>query len=112
MYKRQLLGDKGLSHLATLNHEAAMSTADRLCNIDGLEILNETYFNEFTVRLPKPAGPLVETLAQKKILAGVPIRRLYPNREDFDNLMLVNATELTSDSDINLLAESISEELS
>ena len=89
-----------------------MSTADRLCNIDGLEILNETYFNEFTVRLPKPAGPLVETLAQKKILAGVPIRRLYPNREDFDNLMLVNATELTSDSDINRLAESISEELS
>ena len=107
-----LLGEKGLSHLATLNHEAAMSTADRLCNIDGLEILNETYFNEFTVRLPKPAGPLVETLAQKKILAGVPIRRLYPNREDFDNLMLVNATELTSDSDINRLAESISEELS
>lgn len=107
-----LLGEKGLSHLATLNHEAAMSTADRLCNIDGLEILNETYFNEFTVRLPKPAGPLVETLAQKKILAGVPIRRLYPNREDFDNLMLVNATELTSESDINRLAESISEELS
>ncbi len=106
-----LLGEKGLSHLATLNHEAALSTADKLRNIDGLEILNETYFNEFTVRLPKPAGPLVETLARRKILAGVPIRRLYPDREDFDNLLLVNATELTSSSDIDLLTESISEEL-
>ncbi len=107
-----LLGGKGLSHLAALNHEATLSTADKLSNISGLEILNETYFNEFTVRLPKPAGPVVETLAKKKILAGIPIRRLYPNREDFDNLLLVNATEITNESDINLLAESISEELS
>jgi len=107
-----LLGEKGLSHLATLNHEAALSTAEKLGNIDGIEVLNESYFNEFTVRLPKPAGPLVETLAQKRILAGIPIRRLYPDREDFDNLLLVNATETVNSSDINLLAESISEELS
>ncbi|MEE2694378.1 MAG: aminomethyl-transferring glycine dehydrogenase subunit GcvPA [Pseudomonadota bacterium] len=107
-----LLGEKGLSHLATLNHEATISTADQLTDIKGVEILNESYFNEFTVRLPKPAGPLVENLARKKVLAGIPIHRLYPDRQDFKNLLLVNANELTSQSDIEMLANGIVEELS
>ena len=82
-----LLGEEGLRRLATLNHESAISTATQLETLKGVEVLNEGYFNEFTVKLPSPAAPLVETLAQKNILAGVPVTRLYPGREDFENLM-------------------------
>ena len=106
-----LLGEQGLRRLAALNHEAAMSTADQLSQISGIEVLNESYFSEFTVRLPGPAALLVETLAKNKVLAGVPIRRLYPEREDFNNLLLVNANETTTATDIELLVESISKEL-
>jgi len=106
-----LLGEQGLRRLAELNHEAAISTADQLSKISGIEVLNESYFSEFTVRLPGPAAPLVETLAKKKVLAGVPIRRLYPDRQDFDNLLLVNANETITATDIELLVESISQEL-
>ena len=106
-----LLGEQGLRRLAALNHEAAISTAEHLSQISGVEVLNENYFSEFSVRLPGPAAPLVEALAQKKVLAGVPIRRLYPNREDFNNLLLVNANETTTSTDIELLVESISKEL-
>ena len=107
-----LLGEQGLQHLALLNHEAAMATADQLNQISGVEVLNENYFNEFTVRLPRPAEPIIEYLAEKNVLAGVPISRLYPHREDFDNLLLVNATEMTRESDIELMTKSVSEALS
>ena len=107
-----LLGEQGLRHLALLNHEAAMATADELTKINGVEVLNEHYFNEFTVRLPSPAAPIVEYLAKKDVLAGVPMTRLYPDRRDFDNLLLVNATEITTDSDIGLLTARLTEALS
>jgi len=106
-----LLGEKGLRRLAALNHEAAISTADQLSKISGIEVLNESFFSEFTVRLPGPAAPLVETLAKQKVLAGVPISRLYPSRKDFNNLLLVNANETTTATDIELLVKSISKEL-
>jgi glycine dehydrogenase subunit 1 len=106
-----LLGEEGLRRLATLNHEAAIATAEQLSRISSIEVLNQNYFSEFTVRLPVPAAPLVESLTKKKVLAGVPIRRLYPNRKDFDNLLLVNANETTTEFDIDLLVESISKEL-
>ena len=45
-----LLGEAGLRKLARLNHEAACKTADALQKIDGVELINKTYFNEFTFK--------------------------------------------------------------
>jgi len=44
----------------------------------GVEVLNVSFFNEFTVRLGKPATAVVERLAERGILAGVPLRALLP----------------------------------
>ena len=52
--------------------------ADRVAALPGVTLLNDSFFNEFTVRLPKPAAPVVEALAGKRILAGVPASRLLP----------------------------------
>src|SRR4051795_10307987 len=60
-----LLGEAGLKRLARLNHAHAVKLADQLKTVKGVEVLNETFFNEFTVKLSKPAAQVVEQLADK-----------------------------------------------
>src|SRR5262249_47397646 len=72
-----LLGEAGLTRLAAINHAKAAQLADRLAKVAGVSVVSDTFFNEFTVRLPKPAADVVEVLAKRRILAGVPASRLY-----------------------------------
>ncbi len=102
-----LLGEAGLGRLAALNHEAAIETAEALANLPGVSVLNDTFFNEFTVRLPVPAAPLVEKLAADGILAGVPVSRLLPNA-GLDDLLLVAVTETSTADDRAALVAAIS----
>src|SRR4029077_13484381 len=67
-----LLGEEGLTRLARINHAKASALADRLASIPGVSLLTPAFFNEFTLKLPKPAAPIVERLAERGILAGVP----------------------------------------
>ena len=73
-----LLGEAGFRRLAELNHAKASELADRVAAVPGVKLLNDSFFNEFTVRLPKPAAPVVEALADRRILAGVPVSRPDP----------------------------------
>lgn len=102
-----LLGEEGFRRLALLNHEAAMRTADRLAGVPGVEVRNETFFNEFTADLGRPAAPVVERLAAEGVLAGIPASRLFPDRDDVDALLLVAATETATDADIERLADAL-----
>lgn len=97
-----LLGEVGFARLAALNHAKAVALAERLSSIPGVVLVNDSFFNEFTLRLPRPAVPLVENLAKRGVLAGVPVSRLLPVPE-FANHVLVAATELTTDADIAAL---------
>ncbi len=92
-----LLGATGLRALADVNHAGAVRLADMLAAA-GVEVLNETFFNEFTVRLKGDARSIVEALAQKGILAGVPVSRLLPGA-GLDDLLLVATTETNTDED-------------
>ncbi len=107
-----LLGEAGLRKLAMLNHESACRTADALAKIDGVELLNKSYFNEFTLRLSKDASEVVEKLAGDGVLAGVPGARLLPHRKDARNLLIVAATECVSDEDIETFTSKLAEALS
>ncbi|MEE9299532.1 MAG: aminomethyl-transferring glycine dehydrogenase subunit GcvPA [Alphaproteobacteria bacterium] len=106
-----LLGEEGLRRLAAHNHAAALELCERLSSLEGVELVNETFFNEFTIRLPGPAAELVERLAGVGILAGVPASRLYPHHPDLASLLLVAATELTSEAEIEALVEGLAEVL-
>jgi glycine dehydrogenase subunit 1 len=99
-----LLGETGLRDLALLNHEKALAARDALAAIPGVEILTPRFFNEFAVRLPKPAAEVVDALAQHRILAGVPYSRLAPGA-GMDDVLLVAATETTLDADITILVK-------
>ena len=106
-----LLGEAGLTRLARLNHERAVKLARMLGTVPGVELLNKSFFNEMTIRLPVPAAPVVELLAKAEVLAGVPVSRLIPNDPAVENLIVLAATELTTDSDIEMLAECLNEVL-
>jgi glycine dehydrogenase subunit 1 len=93
-----LLGEVGLTRLARVNHAHAVKLADALSAVQDVEVLNDTFFNEFTIRLSKPAEQVVEQLAERGILAGVPVSRLLP-QAGFDNLLLVASTEVNTDDD-------------
>lgn len=93
-----LLGEAGLTKLARANHASAVALADMLEQVAGVEILNKAFFNEFTLRVPGDAAALVEELAAKGVLAGVPVSRLLPGA-GLDDLLLVASTEMNTSED-------------
>jgi glycine dehydrogenase subunit 1 len=98
-----LLGEAGFARLAALNHASAVRLAERL-EARGLRLVSDSFFNEFTVKLPRPAAPVVEALAACKILGGVPASRFWPERGELRDLLIVAATEMTTEDDIDAFA--------
>jgi glycine dehydrogenase subunit 1 len=73
--------------------------------------VNESFFNEFTLRLPREARPVVRTLAERGILAGVSLGRLYPGEAGLENGLVVAVTETTSRDDVETFAAALEEVL-
>jgi glycine dehydrogenase subunit 1 len=69
-----LLGEIGFKQLALINHKKACDLATKLAKVSGVKVLNDSFFNEFTIEL---------------------------------NQVLVAATELTSDSDMEIFAKEL-----
>jgi glycine dehydrogenase subunit 1 len=103
-----LLGEAGLTRLARVNHANAVKLAEALRRVSGVEVLNKSFFNEFTLRLPRPAAEVVETLAARGILAGVPVSRLLPGA-GLDDLLLVASSEVNTDDDRAALVAALKE---
>lgn len=102
-----LLGEEGFRRVAMSNHHSAVNLAGKLAAVPGIEVMNRTFFNEFTVKLGVPAKQVVEDLAQRGILCGVPVSQFYPDTEELDDLLLVAVTECTTDADMDALASAL-----
>jgi len=94
-----LLGEAGLRRLARVNHANAVALADALGRVPGVTVLNETFFNEFTIRVPGRGVEVIEKLARKGVLGGVPCGRLAPDNPDMRDLIIVAATEVNTEED-------------
>lgn len=97
-----LLGENGFRQLARLNHERACALADAVTALKGVKLLTETFFNEFTVELPRESAAVVQALADKGIIAGYALD---------GNKLLLAATEMTTDEDIAALCAALKEAL-
>ena len=106
-----LLGEKGLRALAEANHLAASAAADRLARVPGVELVTPDFFNEFTLELSKEARPIVRELADRRILAGVSLGRLYPGVEALERGLVVAVTETATAEDVETLATALEEVL-
>ncbi len=94
-----LLGEIGYKKLALINHQKACEAYEILSKIKGVKVLNENFFNEFTIEFSKNAHEVNQKLLAKNIIGGYCV----------DNKMILAFSELTSEEDIKLLAKNLSE---
>ena len=102
-----LLGGEGLAQLAAVNHDKAQTLLDRLAKVPGVTVLNDAYFNEATIVLTRDAREVVRELADRKVLGGVSLGRLFPENGDLHKGLLVTATETVTDEDIETFAREL-----
>ncbi len=107
-----LLGEDGFTRLGKLNHQSAVKTAQALEGVSGVEIITPAFFNEFTVRLNRPAAEVVEELAKRGVLGGVPVSRLIPDDPAMENLLVIASTETNIDNHRTAFAAALKEVLS
>src|SRR5271165_1676093 len=103
-----LLGERGVRQLAEVNHANAVQLADRLSAVRGVEIRNTHFFNEFTMRTPRPSADLIEALARRDVIGGLPVSRLLPGA-GLDDCAIVSSTEVNTDDDRAAYAKALSE---
>ncbi|MBB4639779.1 aminomethyl-transferring glycine dehydrogenase subunit GcvPA [Rhizorhapis suberifaciens] len=104
-----LLGEKGLRQLALLNHGLAVAAAERLGKVPGVRLLNDGFFNEFTLLLEKDARSVVRQLADRDILGGVSLGRLFPDASQIAQGLVIAVTETTTAEDVEALAAALEE---
>lgn len=99
-----LLGKQGLREVAQTCADRARYTRKRLTEISGVKLRfgEKSYFNEFVIDLPAPAGEVVRKLLESQIAPGLPLGRYWP---EMDNSLLVAVTEKRTKEQIDLLAE-------
>ena len=69
-----------------------------LCGINGVDRLFEgEVFHECALRLDRPAGPVLEALAERGILGGVDLSRSHP---ELGHALLTCATETKTREDL------------
>ena len=86
-----LLGENGFKQLALINHKKACDLADKLAQVNGVKILNNSFFNEFSVELNIDASEVNKKLLAQNIIGG------FAN----GNKMILAVNEMTSNEDID-----------
>ncbi|HZV81285.1 MAG TPA: aminomethyl-transferring glycine dehydrogenase subunit GcvPA [Geobacteraceae bacterium] len=100
-----LLGKEGLAEMSRLNRSKAEYAKGVLASIKGVSVIGSgPTFNEFVVRLAKPANGVVEELLRKGIAAGIPLGEYYPGMDD---CLVITVTEKRSREEIELLAREL-----
>ncbi|KAJ3440014.1 glycine cleavage system p-protein [Anaeramoeba flamelloides] len=96
------LGETGFKELAYLNHNKACKLAEKIVNeIPNIKLINDKFFNEFTIQLPfnYSSQRLTKELLKDGIVAGLPLGTLYNGK--FDDHLLVACTETNTDEDMD-----------
>ncbi len=100
------LGGEGLTELASQCWHKAHWLADRIGELDGWEQAHEgPFFNEFTVRCPRPVTEIVEAGKTRGVLVGVAAhgRRMRNLGDDRD--LIIAVTEQRTRRELEALIE-------
>jgi len=99
------LGKEGLREMAILNVRKAHYLKNCLAGIPEFEIKFGAHsFNEFVLECPRPAEEILQILKQAQIIGGYPLEKYYP---ELKNCILICATELTSQEEMDRLANNL-----
>lgn len=94
-----LLGEIGFKQLALINHKKACDFADILSAVKGVKVLNESFFNEFTIELNRDAAEVNKKLLAKNIIGGFAD----------GTKMILAVSEITSENEMKIFAQELSE---
>ena len=105
------LGPHGLRDVAALGASQARKLEAALTAAGAPRVHIAPYLNEFAIRVPD--APAVHArLLDRGVLAGLPLANWYPDDPVLRDAMLVCATEVTTDTDIDRFASALAAELS
>ncbi len=97
------LGPEGFREISRAAYSNAHYLASELAKLDGFELVFDAeFFHEFTIRTPKPAAEVLEALLAEGILGGVDLGMF---NDEWENFLLVAATELNSKEGIDRMVE-------
>jgi glycine dehydrogenase subunit 1 len=103
----ETMGKAGLRELAVLNLRKAAYLKKALTAVDAVEVAYDApVFNEFVLRLPKPAAEVLKGLEERGILGGMDLGRL---KDNWSNDLLVCATEMNTREQIDAFAAALKE---
>ncbi len=74
-----------------------------------MKLSTPAFFNEFTIELPRPAVDIVDILIGRGVIPGVRASRIYPREPALTNHLIVAATELNTDADMDAYATALKE---
>jgi glycine dehydrogenase subunit 1 len=104
-----LLGSGGIKQTAQLCYQKAHYLAQRVGALPGVEVVGDSpFFNEFVVRLPRPAAEINATLLNQGFIGGYDLASDYP---ELGNALLLCATELNTRAQIDRFAEALADVL-
>ena len=100
-----LLGQEGLARVALSSCARTGELVSMLSAIEGVERLFEgSHFHECALRLDRPVGPVLDTLAARGILGGFDLSGTNP---ELGNALLVCATETKTSSDLEAYRDAL-----
>ena len=93
-----IMGGEGLQRMAAASHANTGKLSEALCSLSGVEsVFDSPVFHERVIRLPLPVKRVMSALAEGGVLGGFDLSDDYP---ELENAVLVCATELRSDDEI------------
>ena len=102
-----ILGPRGLERVAAASQAQTRALVDALMRIPGVTLaFDGPRFHEAVLRFEKPVAPMLEALAERGIIGGYDLSRYYP---ELGNALLVCATEMRTQEDIDLYAKALRE---
>jgi glycine dehydrogenase subunit 1 len=102
-----LLGAVGLEKVAAASQTQTSALVAALTRIKGVKLaFGGPRFHEAVLTLDRKPGEVLEALARRGIVGGYDLSRQYP---ELGNALLVCATEMRTDEDIDLYAKALAE---
>jgi len=100
-----IMGPTGLEQVAAACHQNTVTLVEKLSAINGVEqVFSGASFHEAVLKLNKPAAQVLNDLAEKNILGGYVLSQNYT---ELENCILVCATEMRTDEEIENYAQAL-----
>lgn len=99
-----LLGPHGLTEVATQCLQKSHYTAERIAALPGWKLMfSAPFYQEFAVQAPVAPEKVNAILLAHKIIGGLPLRKMYPHRSEWENGLLFCVTEARTAEEIDRL---------